>query len=99
MLELYGHLFSSYTWKALIPLYANGTSFEFRAVDQDQPDNAALVQAAHPAGKFPVLVDGDTTVFEASAIIEYLAARHPGAAPLIPSDPAKAVAARMMDRV
>lgn len=99
MLELYGHLFSSYTWKALIPLYANGTSFEFRAVDQDHPDNAALVQAAHPAGKFPVLVDGDTTVFEASAIIEYLAARHPGAAPLIPSDPAEAVAARMMDRV
>ena len=30
MLALYGHLFSSYTWKALIPLYANGTEFEFR---------------------------------------------------------------------
>jgi len=32
-LQLYGHPFSSYTWKALIPLYANGTAFEFRAVD------------------------------------------------------------------
>ena len=29
MLALYGHLFSSYTWKALIPLYANDTPFEF----------------------------------------------------------------------
>ena len=26
-LILFGHPFSSYTWKALIPLYANGTGF------------------------------------------------------------------------
>ncbi|HEX5747076.1 MAG TPA: hypothetical protein VFZ09_12605 [Archangium sp.] len=32
MLALYGHPFSSYTWKALIPLYANGTAFEHRVV-------------------------------------------------------------------
>ena len=94
MLALYGHLFSSYTWKALIPLYANGTAFEFREVSPDHPDNAAVVQAAHPSGKFPVLVDGDTTVFEATAIIEYLAVKHPGAAPLIPADPLEAVTAR-----
>ena len=98
MLALYGHVFSSYTWKALIPLYANGTAFEFRAVDEEHPDNAALVQAKHPAGKCPVLVDRDTTVFEASAIIEYLAVRHPGPAPLIPSG-SEAVTARMLDRV
>ncbi len=98
MLALYGHLFSSYTWKALIPLYANGTEFEFRSVDPDNPRNAVFVHKAHPAGKFPVLVDGDTTVFEATAIIEYLAARHPGPAPLIPADPLEAVTARMIDR-
>lgn len=98
MLALYGHLFSSYTWKALIPLYANGTAFEFRSVDPDSPENARFVGEAHPAGKFPVLVDGDTTVFEATAIIEYLALRHPGPAPLIPADPLEAVHARMMDR-
>ena len=28
-LALHGHPFSSYTWKALIALYANGTAFEF----------------------------------------------------------------------
>ena len=99
MLQLYGHPFSSYTWKALIPLYANQTPFEFRNVGPDHPDNSALVAAAHPAGKFPVLVDGDTQVIEATAIIEYLALRHPGPAPLIPVDPAEAVTVRMLDRV
>jgi glutathione S-transferase len=100
MMQLFGHPFSSYTWKALIPLYANGTSFEFRSVDPGEgADNGAFVAAAHPAGKFPVLVDGDTTVVEATAIVEYLAVHHPGPAPLVPADPAEAATARMIDRV
>jgi glutathione S-transferase len=98
-LQLFGHPFSSYTWKALIPLYANGTAFEFRGLGPDHPENNAFVAAAHPAGKFPVLVDGGSTVIEATAIIEYLAVHHPGDAPLIPADPAKAATARMIDRV
>ena len=98
-LQLYGHPFSSYTWKALIPLYANGTEFEFRGVGPDDPENNAFVAAAHPAGKFPVLVEGDSTVIEATAIIEHLAVYHPGDAPLIPADPAKAATTRMIDRV
>lgn len=99
MLALYGHPFSSYTWKALIPLYANGTEFEFREVGPDQPEHAMFIGEAHPAGKFPVLKDGDTVVIEATSIVEYLAVHHPGPAPLIPSDPAEAVTARMLDRV
>ena len=99
MLALYGHPFSSYTWKALIALYANGTAFEFREVAPDHPDNGAFVAAAHPAGKFPVLTDNETTVVEATAIVEYLAVHHPGPAPLVPTDPAEAVTARMLDRV
>lgn len=102
MLALYGHPFSSYTWKALIALYANGTDFDFREVDPSLPhgsDNLQFVQSAHPAGKFPVLVDGDFVVIEATAIVEHLALVHPGAAPLIPADPAEAATARMLDRV
>lgn len=100
MLTLYGHPFSSYTWKALIPLYANKTSFEFRSVDPGEgAENGAFVAAAHPAGKFPVLVDGKTTIVEATSIVEYLAVHHPGPAPLIPADPAQAVTARMLDQV
>lgn len=98
-LQLYGHPFSSYTWKTLIPLYANGTAFEFRVLGPDHPDNGAFIAEAHPAGKFPVLVDGDQVIIEATSIIEHLAVRHPGPAPLIPADPAEAAAARMIDRV
>ena len=83
MLALYGHPFSSYTWKALIALYANDTPFEFREVGGD-PANAEFVASAHPAGKFPVLTDGGVTVVETTAIIEYLAVHHPGPAGLIP---------------
>lgn len=99
MLQLYGHPFSSYTWKALIPLYANGTAFEFRALGAGDPRNDEFIGEAHPAGKFPVLKDGDEVVVETTAIIEYLAVHHPGAALLIPADPSAAVTARMLDRV
>jgi glutathione S-transferase len=99
MIALYGHPFSSYTWKALISLYANGTAFEFRMLGPDHMDNVSFVAAAHAAGKFPVLADGDTTVIEATTIVEHLAVHHPGPAPLIPNDPAEAATARMLDRV
>jgi glutathione S-transferase len=99
MLALYGHLFSSYTWKALIALYANETKFEFRPLDGDHPENFEFVAGAHPAGKFPVLADGGVSGAEATAIIEYLAVHHPGEAPLIPVEPALAASTRMLDRV
>lgn len=102
MLALYGHPFSSYTWKALIALHANATPFEFRELETEnveQSRNWAFVSAASPLGKFPVLADGDETVFEATAIIEYLHLKFPGAAPLLPADPLEAVHTRMIDRV
>lgn len=99
MLALYGHPFSSYTWKALIALYANEIPFEFRIVDADHPENAAFVQSAGPLGKFPVLQDGDIVIFEASSIIEYLAQRYGGEDLLIPSDASAALGMRMLDRV
>lgn len=98
-LQLFGHPFSSYTWKALIPLYANATEFEFREYKPFDPDDLEYLRKVHPAGKFPVLVDGDTTVIESTAIIEYLAIHHPGSAPLIPADPDEALTARMLDRI
>lgn len=98
-MELYGHLFSSYTWKALIPLYANDTAFTFRDIAVDRPLSAQFPGRAHPGGHIPVLVDGDSVVVEATSIVEHLAVHHPGRAPLIPVDPTEAVVARMLDRV
>jgi len=99
MLALYGHPFSSYTWKALIALYANETEFEFRMVDADHLDHVEVVQAASPHGKFPVLADGDNLIFESSAIIEYLDAHYPGPQVFVPTDPDAAIGVRMLDRV
>ncbi|MDE2410962.1 MAG: glutathione S-transferase family protein [Sphingomonadales bacterium] len=98
-LSLYGHPFSSYTWKALIALYANGTRFEFRGVGEGTPEHDAFVAAAGPSGKFPVLRDGEVTMFEATSIIEYLNRNHPGPAPLLPADRDEAIRVRMWDRV
>jgi len=98
-LELHGHPFSSYTWKALIPLYANDTPFEFKQMTSDRPLSEQFPGKMHPGGHIPVLVDGDSVIFEATSIVEHLALHHPGSAPLIPDDPAEAVVARMIDRV
>ena len=99
MLQLYGHPFSSYTWKALIPLYANSVPFTFRMLDPDHPENRSFVEQRTPAGKFPVLLDGEKLVLEATCIIEYLAATRPDCRTLLPADPVGAAHIRMLDRV
>ncbi|WP_428539185.1 glutathione S-transferase family protein [Rhodopila sp.] len=98
-LQLFGHKFSSYTMKALIALYENQTPFEFRMLGPDHPENTAELARRWPVGRFPLLVDGGTTVVETSAIIEHLAAFHAGPVALIPSDAKRAAPVRMLDRV
>ena len=98
-LQLFGHPFSSYTMKALIALYENETPFDFRILDSEHPENGAELVRLWPVARFPLLVDGGTTVFETSAIIEHLAAFHAGPVPLIPADAWAAVPVRMLDRV
>lgn len=98
-LELFGHPFSSYTWKVLIALYAYEVPFTFRVVDPEHPENAEVVQTAGPQGKFPVLRDGENLLFEASSILEYIDRHHVSPGTLIPEDPDAANAIRMLDRV
>jgi glutathione S-transferase len=98
-LQLYGHPFSSYTWKAEIALIEKRADYEFRMLGDDQPDNWETVRAAWPVGQFPFLIDDETTLFESSIIIEYLDGRLPGTPRLIPADPQTALKARLFDRV
>jgi glutathione S-transferase len=98
-LALYGHPFSSYTWKPLIALYANATAFEFRVVDQDHPEHGEAIAKASPFAKFPVLADGDHLIFESSSIIEYLDVHHLGAHRFVPEEPDAAIGVRTLDRV
>ncbi len=97
-LILYGHPFSSYTWKALIALYENGTPFEFRNVDPAYPENMADLAQRWPLKRFPVLLDGVRFVAEATVIIDYLAVQYPGPVQLLPVDADAAIDARMLDR-
>jgi glutathione S-transferase len=99
-LALYGHPFSSYTWKAQIALDVCGPEYEFRIIDAQYPENGAFVTAhAGPFGTFPVLVDGDKVIFESTTIIEYLDVHYGPELPLIPREPDAAVRIRMLDRV
>lgn len=99
MLALYGHPFSSYTWKAQIALHALELVYDFRVIDADHPEYAEFVAKAGPQGQFPVLADGEVTVFESTSVIEYLDLHYPGAAPLIPRDAETALPVRTLDRV
>jgi glutathione S-transferase len=81
-LEVYVHPFSSYCWKVLIPLYADGTPFEYRNIEQ--PENMEELKRRWPFGQFPVLVDDGQTVVETTCIIEHLQAHHRGANTWIP---------------
>ena len=95
-MKLYSHPFSSYSQKALIALYENDTPFEYRNLEESAA-NTELV-ALWPLKRFPVLVDADKTILEATTIIEYLQIHHPGPIRLIPDGDA-GIAVRMLDRV
>jgi glutathione S-transferase len=94
--RLYAHPFSSYCQKVLVALYENGTPFEYRNLEE--PGAGAELAALWPMKRFPVLVDGERTVLEASCIIEYLQLHYPGPTPLIPPDADAALEVRMLDR-
>ena len=93
---LYAHPFSSYCQKVLVALYENGTPFEYRMLEA--PGAMEELTALWPMKRFPVLLDGDRIVFEASCIIEHLGLHHPGPVTLLPDDPDAALQVRMLDR-
>lgn len=97
-LALYGHPFSSYTQKALIALYENGTPFEFRCIGPDTPEHMVEWLRRWPIARFPLLLDGDRQIVETSLIIEYLEIAHPGPVRLLPADPMAALDVRFLDR-
>ncbi len=57
-----------------LPYTLNRMEFHPRAMKSE------IHLARHPMGRVPVLQDGDVTLYESGAIIEYLIARHGGAA-------------------
>ena len=95
---LYSHPFSSYCQKVLIALYENDTQFETRMLGPKDPEAYRELSSVWPVKRFPMLMDQDKPVFEASIIIEYLQLHYPGPITLIPADADAAIEIRMLDR-
>ncbi len=95
--QFFGHPFSSYCWKVLIPLWADGTQFDYRVIDEKHPRNMEELERNWPFRQFPVLLDDGKPIVEASIIIEHLQAHHPGTNQWIP-DGALGRKVRFLDR-
>ena len=52
-LQLFGHPFSSYTWKVLIALWADETPFKFRMLGPITPRTATSCAAVGRSDSFP----------------------------------------------
>ncbi len=99
-LRLHFHPLSSYSHKAVIALYENGTPFEPVVLDLMDPKVTAAFRKISPFGKMPALEDTARghIVNEATTVIEYLDRHYPGATKFIPADADQAWQTRMWDR-
>lgn len=71
--------YSSWSLRPWMTMRALGIPFDDEVVRLRAPDTKANLLAHSSAGTVPVLVDGDVTVWDSLAIIEYLADRLPQA--------------------
>jgi glutathione S-transferase len=87
--------YSSWSMRPWLALRANDIPFEETVIPlyTDNPADKQRIISFSRAGKVPVLVDGDITVWDSLAIIEYIAERFPDAR-LWPEDRAARAHAR-----
>ncbi|HUJ60031.1 MAG TPA: glutathione S-transferase [Kofleriaceae bacterium] len=72
------HLNNSRSQRVLWLLEELGVPYEIKKYERDRETMLAPpeLQKIHPLGKSPVITDGDTTVAESGAILEYLVERY-----------------------
>ncbi|WP_421697494.1 glutathione S-transferase family protein [Ancylobacter sp.] len=87
--------YSSWSLRPWLAMTALGIPFEEELVPLDAPDFKERIWARSPAGKVPVLIDGEAVVWESSAILEHLAERFPEKG-VWPSDPVARAYARSL---
>jgi glutathione S-transferase len=66
-------LYSSWSLRPWLLLTHLGIAFDEIVIPLDQPQTKAEMLKHSPAGKVPILIDGDVTVWETVAIMEYAA--------------------------
>ena len=97
-MKLYGYFRSSATYRARIALNLKGIAWEPAVVDLRAPASAQHTpefRALNPQGLIPVLTDGERTITQSLAIIEYLEETHPQP-PLLPRAPAQRAQVRAL---
>jgi glutathione S-transferase len=98
MLKLYQTAISFNSRRVWITLLEKGLDFQLEEVQlngqQFQPEFLAL----NPFHHIPVLVDGDLTVIESLAILDYLEAKYPQPR-MLPADPTDLAKVRMVEMV
>src|SRR5919205_1477764 len=82
-LKLISHKLCPYVQRAVISLTEKGVPFE--RIDVDLANKPDWFKKISPLGKTPVLLEGDTAIFESAVILEYLEETQPN--PLHPADP------------
>lgn len=95
-LALYALSGSPFSWKVWLALEHKEISYELHMLSADAGDlKAPSFLAINPRGKVPAIVDDGFTLYESSAITEYLEDAYPHSGrPLIPRDVKQAALAR-----
>jgi glutathione S-transferase len=71
--------YSSWSFRPWLAMKVAGIAFEETVISLEAQDFKARVTAVSGAGRVPVLIDGDTHIWESLAILEYLAEKFPRA--------------------
>ncbi len=71
--------YSSWSMRPWIAMKQIGLTFEEVVIPMNQPETRARMLEHSPTGLVPTLIDGDVTIFETIAILEYLNDKHPDA--------------------
>ena len=71
--------YSSWSMRPWIAMRQIGLTFEEVVIPMNQPETRARMLEHSPTGLVPTLIDGDVTIFETLAILEYLNDRFPDA--------------------
>ena len=72
--------YSSWSMRPWIAMKAAGIPFDETVISLYVEGSEAKIRAHSPAGKVPILIDGDVRVWELLAILEYLAEKFPARA-------------------
>jgi len=71
--------YSSWSLRPWIAMKVAGIAFEEEVIPLYEPGSSARIRQYSPAGKVPVLIDGDQRIWESIAILEHLAEKFPHA--------------------